>query len=204
MSELTQIQVIDLDVYGRNNPGGGAMLHYDDVAISNAIVFYLTCNQGDYLYQPNSAGNLEQMTFKLMDNNTRIYHESNISNDLESAFGSLITNISVNIISHLEERYFEIEVYYTSIQTNQTNKAIFNIAPKNTIPVTTNITDIQFTGDNLLGFVLVKKDELSNPLIKSMEDGKWYWGAYRFVNFDENSNNFNDIYYLINDNKLLS
>ena len=61
--EVPQINLIDFDVYGRSSNTGGALIHKDDFAISNAIIFFLTSAKGDYLYSPNKGGVLSQLLF---------------------------------------------------------------------------------------------------------------------------------------------
>ena len=50
---ISQVSYVDFDVYGRPASQGGALLHKDDYAISNSIVFYLTSKRGSFLYQLN-------------------------------------------------------------------------------------------------------------------------------------------------------
>lgn len=40
VTEVSQINLIDFDVYGRSSNVGGALIHQNDFAISNAIIFF--------------------------------------------------------------------------------------------------------------------------------------------------------------------
>ena len=199
--EVPQINLIDFDVYGRSSNTGGALIHKDDFAISNAIIFFLTSAKGDYLYSPNKGGVLSQLLFKQLDESYASFYGNQISDALRLEFGALITNISCQIKTNFDKRYYEVNVYFTSIQTNVVNQAQFFTKPlvKETAMVV--YIDINLADDNLLAFVLLQKtypDQARFRLELNNEDGKWYWGRFRFNNFDENSSNFEDIFEAIN------
>jgi hypothetical protein len=60
--------------------------------------------------------------------------------------------------------------------------------------------NVAFEGDNLLGFVLLKKQDMPEEykLIKNITDGYWYWGNYRLISFSESSSNFDEIINIVN------
>lgn len=198
MADINQKSIIDLDVYGRSSNTGGALVHANDIAISNAIVFFLTASKGDYLYQPTQAGVMDEMLFKLLTPQKASFYQSKIAQELDNNFGALIDDISVSIVPMYEDRYYEVNVVYSSKQTGELNQAIFYTKPKNLDSVGKVVTDVTFEEDNLLAFVIVKKEELSDPLLKNPEDEQWYWGTYRLVNFNEQSSNFQEIFSIIN------
>lgn len=201
ITEVSQVNLIDFDVYGRSSNTGGALIHQNDFAISNAIIFYLTSGKGDYLYNPTAGGILQSLLFKLLDQKYVNYYTTQISEALNAEFGGLISNISVEITSDFQKRMYLINVFFTSRQSGLVNQVEFNTKP--TIKETSTITiiDINLTGDNLLGFVLLQlgyPDQARFKLELSKEDGKWYWGRFRFLEFDENSSNFQQIFDAIN------
>lgn len=199
---INQISYVDLDVYGRSATQGGALLHKDDFAISNSIVFYLTSKRGNYLYQPEECGLLDSLLFKMMDEQFFSLYINKISKKLKSTYSNLITDINVNIYALSDDniKTIQIEVYYTSLLSNNPNQIIFYVKPKEP-KLEINYVDIYFEGDNLLAFVLLKKEDVpeQNKLIKNISDGYWYWGIYRFINFTESSSNFEEIFNIINE-----
>lgn len=198
MPEVNQSSILDLDVYGRNATNGGALVHMNDIAVSNAIVFFLTASKGDYLYKPQDAGIMDEMLFKLLNPQKASFFESKISKAIEDNFGALVENVSVSISPMYEDRYYQIDIVYNSKQTGELNQAVFYTKPKNLDTVGKTITDVTFVEDNLLAFVIVKKEELTDPLLRDSESGQWYWGTYRLVNFNEQSSNFQEIFNIIN------
>jgi len=202
MSEIiSQVSLADLDVYGRSSPQGGALVHYNDMAISNSIVFYLTSKRGSYLYKTSDGGLLDDLLFKLNNSEIISLYITKISKKLKDVFRNLIQDIKVKIYSENDNsnRTINIEVYYTSIQTNQSNQLLFYLKPKQK-ELQISYTDVYFEGDNLLAFVVLKKEDMPEEynLIKNEEDGYWYWGTYRFINFNEDSQNFDQIFSIIN------
>lgn len=198
---ISQVSYVDFDVYGRAASQGGALLHKDDYAISNSIVFYLTSKKGNFLYQPSEGGILDSLLFKLMNPELFSLYTSKISKKLKDVYRGLITDINVLMYSLDEEdsRKIQIEVYYTSLLSNKDNQVIFYLKPKqNKLEI--QYTNVQFEGDNLLGFVLLKKEDMPEEykLIKNITDGYWYWGNYRLVNFSESSSNYNEIINIVN------
>lgn len=200
-TEIQQINLIDFDVYGRPSVNGGALLHKNDFAISNAIVFFLTSAKGDFLYDPNKGGILSELLFKLLTDSYIRFYENKINEILSLEFGSLITNIKTQIKTNFEKRYYEVNVFYTSIQTNMVNQVQFYTQPKVKESAEVIYIDINLTGDNLLAFVLLQKtypDQAPFKLELNKEDGKWYWGRFRFNQFSESSDNFQNIFDAIN------
>lgn len=198
---INQISYVDLDVYGRSASQGGALLHKDDYAISNSIVFYLTSKKDSYLYKPNEGGLLDSLLFKLMDEQLFSLYTTKISKKLKDAYRTLIENVKVNMYSLSDDdiRKIQIEVFYTSLLSNNENKVIFYVKqaePKLDI----NYVDVYFEGDNLLAFVLLKKEDMPEEykIMKNISDGYWYWGIYRFITFSESSSNFDEIINIIN------
>ena len=129
---ISQVSYIDFDVYGRAASQGGALLHKDDYAISNSIVFYLTSKKGSFLYQPNEGGVLDSLLFKLMNPELFNLYTSKISKKLKDVYRGLIKDINVIMYNLSQEdlRSVQIEVYYTSLLSNKDNQVIFYLKPK--------------------------------------------------------------------------
>lgn len=204
MSELlNQISYGDLDVYGRSSNEGGALVHYNDLAISNSIVFYLTSRRGNYLYRPSEAGILDDLLFKLNSPELIALYRDRIKKKLKDAYRTLITDIDIQIYNTDEytNRVLQVEVYYTSIQTNESNALSFYLKGKPTNTIKKEFININLEGDNLLAFVILKKEDMpeNSTFIKNIDDGLWYWNEYRFTNFSESSSNFNEIITIMNE-----
>lgn len=199
MSDLNKKTIVDLDVYGRNSSTGGALVHENDFAISNAIVFFLTTRKGDYLYNSDLGGVLDKLLFKFLDENEAFFFSSQIQNELKKEFGSVIDNINVLIIPNYENRYYEIRVFYKSLITNQNNEAVFFTKPisMNNIESISYI-DVDFEGDNLIAFVTLNLSNNYSKLVFNHKDGKWYWGKFRLNKLNETSPVFQEVFDLIN------
>lgn len=192
------IHIIDLDIYGRNSTLGGGLLHTDDYAISNAIIFSLTADKGDFLYDIESGGILNEMLFNPMTVQNVNKYETLISNYIDEKFSLLVTDVRCQIKPDYDNRVYEINVGWRSLLTNNDNLAIFYTQYSGDVIGNNVIYDVYYEDDNLLAFVLLNKDIIKDSLVKNIHDNKWYWGRYRLVNFNEGSSNFEDIYYTIN------
>jgi hypothetical protein len=198
--EIKQKILIDLDVYGRTSSSGGALIHSNDFAISNAIIFFLTSKRGDYLYRSSLGGVLDKLLFKLLDPIAASSYASELTNTLTSEFGALIQGIQASITPDYENRYYLIEVYYISNLSGESNLVNFYTKPKSEVPITIVYQDVDFEGDNLLAFIAVQKESLGDEkLIFNPNDNYWYWGNFRFTNFSAQSSNFEEIFSIIND-----
>lgn len=201
ITELSQVNLIDFDVYGRSSNTGGALIHENDFAISNAIIFFLTSAKGDYLYNPTEGGILQSLLYKLLDQRYVNFYTDQITKILETKFGALISDVGVQITSDFEKRRYIVEVFFTSRQTSAVNQVEFNTRPIIRETSTITIVDINLQDDNLLGFVLLQlgyPDQAREKLQLNNEDGKWYWGRFRLNQFSESSSNFNEIFNAIN------
>ena len=196
--EIKKQTIVDLDVYGRNSILGGALVHEDDFAISNSIIFYLTTSEGDYLFRPELGGVLESMLFKALTPEKASFYQSRIANALNNRFGALATDIEVSVQTDFENRLYRIDVFFTSVQSGQTNQVPIALKIPNIENLGKLYTPVDFVDDNLLGFVIVQKPNNSKPLIKNETDELWYWGPYKFTNFNEDSENFQEIFDIIN------
>jgi len=189
--------IIDLDVYGRNSTSGGALVHSDDYAISNSIIFFLTSSRGDYLYRPELGGILDNLLFKQLTVEKASYYQSIIANALKTQFGALATDIQVSIVPDYDNRLYKIDVFFTSVLSGEVNQVPIPLnMPKPELG--RSYTPVDLVDDNLLAFVYLQKETLSDPLIKNQTDGLWYWGNFKLINLTESSSNFQEIFDTIN------
>lgn len=196
--DIQKQTLIDIDVYGRDSITGGALIHEDDFALSNGIIFFLTSSQGDYLYRPDLGGILEGMLFKQLTPEKASFYQSKISRAIDSQFGALLTDIDVTIETDFENRMFRIDIFFTSLQSGQTNQVPIAVRVDKLESLGKAYVPVEFIDDNLLAFVMVQQPVVPDPLIKNQNDNIWYWGTYKLINFNEDSDNFQEIFDLIN------
>jgi phage baseplate assembly protein W len=198
---MQQSQKIDLDLYGRTSTNGQPLVHSGDYAISNAIVLYLNSNRGDFLYQPNYGGAMAPFVFKNMTDKSTSKLKSNLERDLSGSFGKLVSGIEVEVTAEKENRILDVEVYYTSIESGQTNSAGFTVGEK-TIRNAENDPwiRIRFTGDNLIAFMVMKKPDYPNSQMTfDSPEQKWVWGPYLFTNLSSTDPDFEEIQSIANE-----
>lgn len=207
MERQNEKQLSDLDAYGRNDPRGSALVHLGDVAISNAMILYLGSEDNDYLYRPGTGAGLKKFVFKLLTTYNTDRIEKFITSALQRRFGSLVENIQTTVVADFEARAQEIDVFWTSRTTGKTNNLKFNtFIPQNLLPKeiilrnnSQNLISIDFTGRNLVEFVLLKIIEV-NPVERLQFDrrkNKWVWGPFILTNLTQDSEEFEEIKELI-------
>ena len=63
--DLTEKKVYhDIDVYGNETQAGQPLEYFDEEAIKNALILYLTSSKGDYIRNPKAGGVLKNLLFK--------------------------------------------------------------------------------------------------------------------------------------------
>ena len=45
--------IIDLDIYGNDRTDGNPIVHYNEDAVKNALILWLTSKKGDFLWGKN-------------------------------------------------------------------------------------------------------------------------------------------------------
>lgn len=201
------INLIDLDVYGRNSSGGKAQVHYNDQAISNAIVFYLTTNKGDFLYEPGKGSIFKEILFKNMDDSRIAMEETRIREEIEREFGDVVQDTDVSITLDSETKTLEVDFYWKSRETGEENAGIFNVAlPENVntelkIENTGRKIPVPYTGDNLVAWVSLNVDSPSmqnQSLLYDNRTDKWTYGNFELTNLSSTSPEFDEIITIIN------
>jgi hypothetical protein len=196
----TDVVISDLDLYGRTDTSGSIRVHEQDMAISNAMIFFITSKIGDFIYQPTLGGVLDKTLFKLMTTQKTAELRKFFIQVISTNFGALINLNDVNVSPQNDTRTYLIEISYISKLTNNLNLVQFNTKQK-VEPVTKNYVDVPYVGENLLNFVLVKLIDL--PGVKMVYDdtsGLWTWGPFKFTELVPTQYNFYTIFNIINSN----
>lgn len=195
----TELEIVDIDVYGRTDNVGNLILHNQDYAISNCLVFWLTSKAGDYIYFPELGGPLERLKFKLMNLTTVTNLTTFLSNTINEYFGNVLTLQSVIVSPDNKKRILFVEVQYISKVTNDPNKVNFTIKKSDT-PVTNNTRyPVPYVGDNLVNFVLTQiVNYQGQKLTFSDSENNWIWGPFIFTNLNDSMEEFTIIQDIIN------
>lgn len=183
----------DVDIYGRETVDGEAIVHIDDFALSNALVFWATSKRGDFLYQPNEGGPLDFLKFK------PLYKEKEVANKfldkINSAFGIYITLLKMSVIPDYESRVWQFDVIYKSNLTGTKNQVQFFVRGK--FPEN-RVEEIDYTGTNLINFVSLVKPDMGKQLLRKRVDSLYSWGNFVFTNLTETSPEYSEVLAIIN------
>ena len=192
--QINNLSIIDFDFYGRSATNGGPLVHQNDFAISNSIAFFLTLRKGSYLYNPTLGGDLEGLLFKRLSDEDISIYQSKITNSLKLQYGALITSIVTKITYNTEytKRVIEVQVFYISLQTNETNAlSIYLNANKDSIGVT--LIDVNLQDDNLIAFISLQFDKVNAPLTYNSTLEVYTWGNYRLNYLKQGTETFDYI-----------
>lgn len=191
--DVTASHFEDVDIYGRETVDGEAIVHLDDFALSNALVFWATSRRGDFLYQPEEGGPLDFLRFK------PIYKEQEVSNTfvdkINKAFGFYITLITVSVVPDYDNRVWQFDVIYQSNLTGTKNQVQFFVRGK--FPEN-RVEEVDYQGTNLVNFVSLVKPDMGKQLLRKQENGLYRWGNFEFTNLTETSPEFAEVVGIIN------
>ena len=188
----------DIDIFGATNADGSLVEHLESDAINSALICWLTSKKGDYIKNPTEGGILDSFNFKLLtDENISSLH-FRLKNSIINFFSPSIKLIAIDLKPYYEERYLEITIKYSENITKSTNEVTLYVdAPTNI--KSRQYEDVPYIEDNLKNFVLLKKPDMSKTkLVYNTEENSWIWGTYKFINFNQEASNFEEILYLCN------
>lgn len=190
MQTVDRIKYADIDLYGREDASGAIREYADDLAVSNAMVNWLTSKIGDYIYDPLLGGVLDQSLFKLMtQGKTEAIHDY-FYNVITQNFGGVMTIDKIVVNPDFENLTYEIEISYVSTLTNEVNLVQFSTRPPQSKGFE-DFTEVPYVNTNLTNFVNMKLPLLPGVMIvKDDTTGIWTWGPYRLVNLREEDPNF--------------
>ena len=196
--QLSNISIVDFDFYGRSATNGGPLFHRNDYAISNSIAFFLTLRRGSYLYNPNIGGVLEGLLFKRISPVEITSYENSVTRAINANYGALVSQVQTRIFYNSEytKKIIEVQVFYVSNQTNETNVlSVFVNSKKEAIGVT--LIDVNLEGDNLIAFVNLQLTAVNQPLTYNATLGVYSWGGYRLNNLKQGTETFDYIKNLV-------
>lgn len=173
--------LVDLDVWGRPGSVEGAL------AVSNAILLYIGSANGDYLYDPTSAGEVSSKLFKL----SSVTDIPALIRDMEvavtEAFSAYVGDVDVGV--ELNGRDWDFSISWSDREGVDAHEIEFSEAADFEIDYGKEQVEVVYTGDNLLGFVLLQ--DVNEP---AQELGLgWRWGRFDLVNLRESDPRFAEI-----------
>lgn len=191
--------LMDIDIFGRENPDGTAKEYYEDEAIKMALITWLTSKKGDFLMEPTEGGIIhDTLLFKNMTASKVSQVSFAIKNAINNGFVPDIDIRKILIEPDYENRMWIIEIYFTNPESgNHSEVQIFtkDLSQK----LTYTYEDVPFTEDNLYNFVRIKQVNIPDErLVFNPESGYWEWGKYRLINLTPSDSKFSDILSLIN------
>lgn len=190
MQTVDRIKYSDIDLYGREDAAGAIREYTDDLAVSNALVNWLTSKIGDYIYEPMLGGVLDQSLFKLMTQNKTEAVHNYFYDVISKNFGGVLVIDKIVVNPDFENYIYEIEVSYISKLTNEVNLVQFSTKPPQGKGFE-DFTEVSYVDTNLLNFVKMKMPLLPGVMIvKDATTDVYTWGPYRLINLREEDPNF--------------
>lgn len=188
----------DIDVYGRENPDGSSVEHFENACTKNALICWLTSKRGDFLLNPTEGGVLDSAEFKNLSDQNIDRLIFRIKNAIINNFVPSITLRGLDVVPNYEERYLEINILYSDpVTKKQESVTIYTNTPSEIKKWT--YEDVPYEGENLRNFILLKKPEnMNTKLLFNVEENCWIWGKFKFINFNISSENFDEILTLCN------
>jgi hypothetical protein len=183
----------DIDIYGKEAREGMALEYSNQEAIRNALFLFLTSKRGDFIRNPFAGGLLDFQTFKTMSDSNIQKASFTIRNAINNYFSPAVEIQNINLIPDYTNRILEYNIIYKDSVTLEIN----------TVSIYTDTEykaqkfeyeDVPYVTQNLLRFIILQKTENSNrTLIYNSDDGLWYYGKFRLINFSPSDELFDDI-----------
>lgn len=188
----------DLDIYGRNNTNGTAMEYFDEDAVKNALTLWLTSKKGEFLRNPDAGGVLDNAQFKNIEGKSIKILLFRLKNALLLEFTPTVQLVNMIVTPDYEQRIWQVEIQYRNLLTNQIAQVYFYSKNLSSVQEQTE-EDIEYIGENLRMFCLVKKPDMEGELlVYNDNDLVWKWGLYRFINFTTEDVFYNEILAICN------
>ncbi len=189
----------DIDIWGRNDENGNALEYFDQAAIKNALTFWLVSKKGEYINNPVEGGVLDFTLFKNMNEENLETIHFKIKNALINRFTPTLEITKIELAPNYEKRYLKINIdYINPIDLQQESISLYaNVFDKET---RLEYQEIEYTGNNLLNFVIIKKaDNVEKKLVFDVQLNCWVYGDFKFVNFNTEDPYFEEILRICNE-----
>jgi hypothetical protein len=188
----------DIDITGKEKRQGIALEYFDADAIKNALYLFVTSKRGDFLRNPYAGGLIDFQTFKTMSEVNIQKASFAMRNAINNNFAPSVEIQSINMVPDYTNHILEYQIIYRDTIT-------LNINSVSVYTDTTfehqkfQYTDIAYTGENLYKFIILQKtNDLSKRLIYDADDGHWFYGKFKFINFSQSDPLFDSILALAN------
>ncbi|MDD5651516.1 MAG: hypothetical protein PHF86_14070 [Candidatus Nanoarchaeia archaeon] len=173
----------DIDIFGRESKPGTALEYFNADAIANALTLFLTTKKGDLLRNPNEGGVIDVAMFKTLNDGNIQKIGFQLKNAINNYFAPLIELQAINLIPDYENHLLQYDITFKDLTTFTTNTV--------TIYTNTsyqyqkfNFTEVAYIELNLLRFIqLQKTGDNSQKLLYNSDDGYWYFGKFKLINF---------------------
>ena len=198
--DLTEKKVYhDIDVYGNETQSGQPIEYFDEEAIKNALILYLTSSKGDYIRNPKAGGVLKTLLFKQMNDQKAQTIAFTIQNAIKNEFTPGISLVDLQVTPNYADRLWEIYIEYKSEFTKKI-QTLTIYTDDLSISDSTDYIEIDYMGDNLYQFCVTKKPGMTGYLLKyNSTDEKWYWNRFWFSAFQgESDPRYSDIIEICN------
>lgn len=183
----------DIDIYGKQSAPGVATEYFDADAVNNALILFLSSSRGDFLRNPGAGGVINWSVFKNLNETNINKLAFIIKNAINTYFTPAIELKSINLNPDYEHRFLEISITYEDKTTLIVNQVSVYTDTSYSYQLFT-YEDITLTEQKLLAFIIMQKTDLTNTkLLYNSEDGIWYFGKFKLVNFTTSDSYFDAI-----------
>ncbi len=188
----------DIDIYSRDNVNGEPITYLGTDAIKNAISLWLSSKRGDYLMEPSAGGPLDVAQFKTMTPENLQNLQFQLLTALSTEFQPSVNVQSIDFFPDYQNRMLEIRIIY-SIPGEGVIDSVSLFTNNNYETVNFEYTSVDYVGDNLYEFFIIKKpDQRQNKLLYDYDLGSWKWGKFKFPNLTPLDTRFEDILIIAN------
>lgn len=183
----------DIDLYGREARAGIALEYFNADAVKNALELFLTSKRGDFIRNPSAGGIIDFNAFKVMNNANIQKLEFTLKNAINNYFQPAIEIQSIEPIPDYDNHILQINITYLDLTTLIINQVSLYTDTSYQYQKFEFVT-VEYTEDNLLKFCMLEKPAMMDKkLLYNTDDGIWYYGKFKFVNFSQSDIRFSEI-----------
>lgn len=193
-----QVTFQDIDIYGREEASGKPYELFNEDAVKNALVLWITSKAGDFLLNPEAGGLLDRVLFKNMHGRSINLFTFALKNALYTEFFPAIRIIDFDIERDYQLKTLKISITYEISVSSSVQQLSFYT--KDLIPIVEQKEqEVPYTDVNLQMFCIIRKPDMNNELlVYNEEEGSWRWGIYKFTNFSTEDSLYSEILEICN------